>query len=88
MKKYQTLAVLLVLTVVGTLIWLAPASPKCPDDFNTPEESLVAFEEWSEKFYAGHLEATVTDFYEARRAYYELNGCRDAVERMDSYLSE
>ena len=80
---------------IGTLAILAvgiyflasynsPNTFKCPDDYATNEEQIVAFDKWTNDFYDANPEATITDWSKARHQFWVDNNCTTSLERYQS----
>ena len=58
-------------------------SPVCPDDFATGEEQVVATNAWTNSYFDGHPDANLTDWANARRAFYVENHCTASLQRIE-----
>lgn len=60
---------------------------KCPDEYATFEEHLAALKEWTSYFYDKYPNASAGDWADARRDFYQKNGCQEALQRGEDYAS-
>ncbi len=56
---------------------------KCPDDYATEDEQLVALDSWSNEFYDSYPGATLSDWSAARHQFWVDNHCVAALRRYD-----
>lgn len=62
------------------------AASRCPDEYKDIVERTASFEKWKGDFYDKNPYSNLTDYYMARKAFYEDNGCKKALERFDKYM--
>lgn len=87
MKKNHLIGLILLIAVVGLVVASQSKPLKCPDEYATSEESITAFQRWTNEFYDQNPNATLAEYGEARHTFYEEHNCIEALKRQDEYYT-
>lgn len=61
------------------------AELKCPDEYESSEEYLASTNKFTNAFFDKNPDASLTDWANERKRFYDIKGCSKAIQRYESY---